>query len=443
MVFPPVFREPELGSYLYIGIDIGTSGCRAVAIDESDKVVAEASSAFPQSVVDGDCITQQPQDWWLALEHSLTWLVRQIDASKAVAVAVDGTSSTILLSDATGNPLTPGFMYNDARARVEANEIASQCPGHSGAQGATSGLAKLIWMHRHGLDKQARHVLSQADWIAGRLCGIYGSSDWNNALKLGFDAVEKKWPEWISRVAINPGLLPEVHGPGETLGALSPDIANHFGLPGTTLVKFGTTDSIAAFIAAGANRPGQAVTSLGSTLVLKLLAEKPVFSAEHGVYSHRLGNYWLAGGASNSGGAVLLQHFTLEQIQQMTPKLQPETPVNLDYYPLPGTGERFPVNDANLPSRIEPRPDDPVQFFQALLEGIASIELQGYQLLQQLGAGYPDEVFTSGGGATNAGWSRIRQRLLGVPVRSAQSVDAAVGAAKLARGHFESKKVDT
>jgi sugar (pentulose or hexulose) kinase len=431
-------REPELGPDLYIGIDIGTSGCRAVAIDDSDTVVASASSPFPPSVVDGDCVTQQPRDWWQALEHSLMGLLQQVDANKVVAIAVDGTSSTILLSDAAGNPVTPGFMYNDSRARIEANEIASRCPAHSGALGATSGLAKLMWMLRHGLDKQARHVLSQADWIAARLCGRPGYSDWNNALKLGFDVVEQNWPDWIGKLTIRHELLPEVRGPGETLGTLSPDMADHFKLPATTLVKLGTTDSIAAFIAAGARQPGQAVTSLGSTLVLKLLTTRPVFSGEHGVYSHRLGNLWLAGGASNSGGAVLLQHFSLEEIQRMTPMLQPGTPVGLDYYPLPDTGERFPINDANLPCRIEPRPADPVKFFQALLEGIASIEYQGYQLLQRLGAGYPDEVFTSGGGATNAAWSTIRQSLLGVPVKTARSAEAAVGAAKLARGHFES-----
>ncbi|MGW8247754.1 MAG: FGGY-family carbohydrate kinase [Acidiferrobacterales bacterium] len=436
-VDPSAYREPELGSDLYIGIDIGTSGCRVAAIDDSEMVVASASSPFPPSAIDGDCVTQQPQDWWRALEHSLMELLQQIDANKVVAIAVDGTSSTILLSDAAGNPVTPGFMYNDSRARDEANEIASRCPADSGALGATSGLAKLMWIRRHDLDKQARHVLSQADWIAARLCGVYGHTDWNNALKLGFDAVEKKWPDWIGNLAIRHDLLPEVHGPGEVLGAMSPDMANHFKLPAKTLVKLGTTDSIAAFIAAGADRPGQAVTSLGSTLVLKLLTTKPVFSSEHGVYSHRLGNSWLAGGASNSGGAVLLQHFSLEQIQRMTPMLQPGTPVGLDYYPLPHTGERFPINDANLPCRIEPRPADPVQFFQALLEGIASIEHQGYQLLQRLGAGYPDEVITCGGGAINPAWSVIRQHLLGVPVRTARSADAAVGAAKLARGHFE------
>jgi sugar (pentulose or hexulose) kinase len=433
-------RQPELGSNLnsnlYIGIDLGTSGCRAVAIDDSNLVVASAENPIPPSIVDADSITQQPRDWWQALEGTLFELLRHIDANKVAAIAVDGTSSTILLSDDEGNPLTPGFMYNDSRARLEAEEIASRCSGHTGAQGANSGLAKLMWLHRHGHDKQASHVQSQADWIAGRLCDKPGLSDWNNALKLGFDVVKQNWPDWIDQVAIRHELLPEVHGPGETMSTISSAIGKRFGLPANTIVKFGTTDSIAAFIASGARRAGQAVTSLGSTLVLKLLTSKPVFSAEHGVYSHRLGRQWLAGGASNSGGAVLLQYFSLQEIQNMTPKLQPDTPVGLDYYPLPRTGERFPVNDPSLVPRVQPVPDDPVQFFQALLEGIAHVELTGYRLLQKLGAGYPDEVLTSGGGAGNPGWSRIRQRLLGVPVKPALSVDAALGSAMLARGQF-------
>lgn len=438
MASPPVFRKPELGSDLYIGIDIGTSGCRAAAISNSGKVIATARASFPPSTVEGESVTQQPQDWWRALEQALADLVKQIDTEKVTAIAVDGTSSTVLLTDADGTPLTPGFMYNDSRAHREAEEIAVYCPANSGAQGANSALAKFMWMHRHGIDGNARYLVSQADWIAARLCGVYGITDWNNALKLGFDVVERKWPDWISRLSIRHELLPEVQGPGETVGTLSSPIADQFNLPGSTLVKSGTTDSIAAFLASGANKPGQAVTSLGSTLVLKLLTTNPVFSAEHGVYSHRLGDLWLAGGASNSGGAVLLQHFSLEEIRRMTPLLQPDVPVGFDYYPLPGKGERFPVNDRDLSSRIEPRPDDPVHFFQALLEGIASIELKGYQLLQRLGAGYPDQVFTSGGGASNPGWLKIRQNLLGVPVQAAQSVDAAVGAAKLARGDFNS-----
>jgi sugar (pentulose or hexulose) kinase len=203
-------------------------------------------------------------------------------------------------------------------------------------------------------------------------------------------------------------------------------------LPARCLLVAGTTDSIAAFIATGACETGEAVTSLGSTLVLKLISDKPVFSSRLGVYSHRLGDSWLAGGASNSGGKVLLQYFDPARMKQLTPMLEPETPTGLDYYPLAQAGERFPRNDPGLQPALEPRPDDEVKFFQALLEGIAGIEAEGYRALSQLGAPAVSKVFTSGGGSTNPAWRKIRELKLGVPVEIAGHSEASYGAALLA-----------
>jgi hypothetical protein len=233
---------------------------------------------------------------------------------------------------------------------------------------------------------------------------------------------------------VNAELLPKVRVPGAPIGPVSGETAKLLGLAPDTLIAAGTTDGVAGFLAAGASRPGHGVTSLGSTLVLKLLSGKPVFSAEHGVYSHRLGKYWLAGGASNSGGAVLLQYFQLDQIRQMTPLLDPESFTGLDYYPLADVGERFPVNDPAMPPRLEPLPSDSVIFFQGMLEGIAQIERDGYQLLAKLGAPKLTEVWTTGGGAENPAWTRLRERILKVRLHPARSGLAAYGTALLAAG---------
>ena len=104
-------------------------------------------------------------------------------------------------------------------------------------------------------------------------------------------------------------------------------------------------------------QPGDGVTSLGTTLTLKLLSDKPVFAPDFGIYSHRIGEQWLAGGASNTGGAAIGKFFTAEDIARLTPLLDPDHPTGLDYYPLPRPGERFPVNDPNFQPRLEPRPD--------------------------------------------------------------------------------------
>jgi sugar (pentulose or hexulose) kinase len=363
---------------------------------------------------------------------SLTQLFKEIGADRVAAVAVDGTSGTLLLTDTKGVPLTPALMYNDARAVAEADSLLELADPKSGAHGASSSLAKLLWLKNKGLDRKATHALHQADWIAGMLTGRFGHSDYNNCLKLGYDAEALNWPDWLGTLGINRSLLPEVHKPGDDIGTVSADLAKAFGLRADTRVLAGTTDGVAAFLAAGASRPGHGVTALGSTLVLKLLSDKPVFAAEHGVYSHRLLNRWLVGGASNSGGAVLLQYFKLEQLREMTPQLDATHLTGLEYYPLPGIGERFPINDPGMQPILEPLPGDSITFFQGMLEGIAGIEAHGYQLLRKLGAPKVSEIRTTGGGAQNPAWTKIRERIIGVPLKPAHSELSAFGAALLA-----------
>lgn len=93
------------------------------------------------------------------------------------------------------------------------------------------------------------------------------------------------------------------------------------------------------------------VTSLGSTLAIKLLSDTRIEDSRFGVYSHRLDDKWLVGGASNSGGAVLRQLFTDDQLEKLSEQINPLEASPLDYYPLPKAGERFPVSDPNLPPR--------------------------------------------------------------------------------------------
>lgn len=420
--------------WVYIGIDLGTTGCRTIAVDAAGKVQAEMTAPIPAPPKNDDQITQDPTLWWKAVSGCLQNLLKKIDPQRVSAIVVDGTSGTLLLADDRGNPVTPAIMYNDQRAVEQANKIASLAGPVSGAHGASSSLAKLMWLHDHKIDKRAHFALHQADWISGRLSGRFGHSDYNNCLKLGFDADKMAWPKWLHKLGFKIELLPEVHAPGDEIGTISAETAKTFGLPPETLVLAGTTDGVAAFLAAGPNEPGHAVTSLGTTLVLKLLSDKPVFSREHGIYSHRLGKYWLAGGASNSGGAVLLQYFKPEQMQEMTPMLDPENFTGLDYYPLPDIGERFPINNPELAPRLEPLPGNSVTFFQGMLEGIARIEAQGYELLETLGAPALTTVYTTGGGAKNPAWQRIRERILRVKLEKPRSAHAAFGSALLAAG---------
>jgi sugar (pentulose or hexulose) kinase len=336
-----------------------------------------------------------------------------------------------MLCDHAGTPCSAALMYNDQSCIEEAGQIARVAPAHSAARGASSSLARVLRLLRTA--PAASHVCHQADWIAGLLCGRFDFSDENNCLKTGYDPVRREWPLWLSELGVDRALLPQAYVPGSVITRVDPGLALELGLPRHCRVVAGTTDSIAAFIATGAESIGDAVTSLGSTLVLKMVSDKPVYASRLGVYSHRLGDTWLAGGASNSGGKVLLKYFDQAQLDRMTPQLDPGRPTGLAYYPLAGPGERFPHNDPAMQPRLEPRPDDDLAFFQAMLEGIADIEAEGYRALSGLGAPALKKVITAGGGAANPAWRRIREQKLGVPVGIAEHSEASYGAALLAQ----------
>ncbi len=409
----------------YLGLDFGTSGARAIAIDSSRHIAAEAQYPF-----NSDASGDRTVTWKTALFDLLDRLPSHIRHDTA-AIAINGTSSTVLLCDGDGTPVEPPLLYNDGRGGSLMAQMRAIAPANHPVLSASSSFAKLLWWRQNSQQNpRDRSFLHQADWLAYQLHGQLGISDYHNALKLGYDANNLCYPDWLRELSDIP-TLPQVVTPGDTIGSVTPEISRRFEFPRDCRVCGGTTDSIAAFIASGANSPGEAVTSLGSTLVLKLLSRDRVDDPNYGIYSHRFGDLWLPGGASNTGGAVLKQFFTDEELDTLSRQI-PDTESSLDYYPLVRPGERFPIHDPHLPPKLDPKPADPVEFLHGLLESIARIEAQGYRRLQELGATSLAKVYTAGGGAKNPTWTAIRERHLKVPVTKSACAEAAYGTALLA-----------
>jgi D-ribulokinase len=405
-----------------LGIDIGTSGVRIAATGRDGALVTMSAAPIMAPLQTGGRALQDPQLWWQALEQAFAAL--NLAGHEVKALAVDGTSGTILPVAADGRPLGLASMYNDVAEASDLARIVSVAPQETAALGSTSPLARAFPMA-----KGAVRILHQADWIVGKLCGEFSVSDENNALKTGYDPVARQWPEWIARAGFDVALLPRVVAAGTKVGAAR---NGAFNLPKSVAVVAGTTDGCAAFLASGASQPGDGVTSLGTTLTLKVLSAKPVFAPAFGIYSHRIGDQWLPGGASNTGGAVIARHFKKDEILELSEHIDPERPSGLDYYPLNGPGERFPVNDPAFPPRLTPVPADRATFLKGVLEGIARIEAAGYAKLAELGATPLQSIRSVGGGASNAAWTRIRLKALRAASMAAASEHAAVGAARLA-----------
>ncbi len=419
-------------NHMAIGIDCGTSGVRAVAVNSCQQILAESALALTE---------QTPAHWWKTTLSVLDDLFSQLHqtvvlANYQVAISLDATSSSLFLISRDGIPLTPVLMYYDACSNM-ASAIRSQLGSNSGAQGAQSSLAKALTL-ADSLAKQIpqdQHwlVCHQADWLLYQLSGQLGFSDENNCLKLGYDPVLQQW-EKATLELIGQAHLPKVVAPATLIGDLKEALRERWQLPTSTQLASGTTDSIAAFLATGASMPGDAVISLGSTLAFKLLTHQPYFDAEKGIYSHRLWNQWLVGGASNAGGACLLEAFELSQLQLLAqqPLVQP-SPVP-DYYPLPSQrcGERFPVNDPHLCAPSLPHTLDASERFSALVHGLVAIEQLGWQILSE-GCEQPiTRLYACGGGNKNPAWEGLRKATLTMPHWQPLSEQAAVGAAMLA-----------
>ena len=241
-------------SDLALGIDVGTSGVRIAAIDQDERIVAFAEAAMPAAQRDGHRITQDPAVWVRGLDDAMARLAATVDLKRVDALAVDGTSGTLVAVDAAGRPVATGSLYNDRADDAAIAAVSRAAPANSAAHGATSPLARAVRLLR--VDGVAR-ILHQADWIAGQMSGRFDVSDENNALKTGYDPVARAWPAWIADTGVTPDVLPAVVPVGTAVGGVSVEAAKRFGVPAGAVVVAGTTDGCAAFLATGAGQAGR------------------------------------------------------------------------------------------------------------------------------------------------------------------------------------------
>lgn len=440
-----------------LGIDVGTSGIRGCLVSyQHSKILTQFEVPMPFPIRDTTKIghsEQSPKIWLKALETLLFQISAHQLAPTIEHIIVDATSSTVCLMDKHSNFLTTGIMYDDTRAQTEAEQIRQFAPLDSGALGSASTLAKVLRLSKTIPSNQAI-IMNQVDVINHALTQSLNQTDMNNALKLGFDVKSETWPSWIKQLTSIQ--LPKISLPGTPLGVLNPqtqwidpNCVKNFSP--NTQIYFGTTDSIAAFLATGANKIGDGVTSLGSTLAIKLLSPIPLFAPEQGVYSHKLNQKWLVGGASNTGGAILLKYFSLAQIKDFSQKINLQEPTHLNYYPLLKPGERFPIADPNLQPKLTPKPPSEYLFFQGLVEGLVQIETLAYQKIEELSRApflraekdknnpsiQLKRLFATGGGVKNKGWMALRQQSIFASHQPSKQTDAAFGVTQLLtkRGH--------
>lgn len=431
---------------LFFGIDVGTGGVRALAVSQSGVLAGQVSIPLNRAtIVTGDGQHEQsPAAWWEAVCRASSQLTCQLlragyAPGQFAAVAVDGTSGTLVALDAAGKPLRPAMMYDDPRGSAQADALNAAtgdfCRKHGYRFNASFALVKIAWLERHepSTFKQADRFVHQADYVAGLLTGQPGVSDYSNALKTGYDLIDERWPQWIDELLGLGPRLPKVVAPGTTVGKICGRAAAETGLPEGLPVIAGATDGTAAFLASGARRPGDYNTTLGTTLVFKGISRQICRHPQGLIYCHKLpGGLWLPGAASNTGSAWTTAWFPAADLQALDAAAAHCLPSGCLAYPLVRTGERFPFFSAEAQGFFLPRPSDPVRRYAACLEGTALVERLAYEVLDATTGDSGGEVYSTGGGSRSDVWMQCRADVTGRVLHRPACTESAFGAAVLA-----------
>ena len=436
------------GDRLFLGIDVGTGGARAMVLTETGEVAANASVPFAPEILapQQGRHEQPPQAWWRTVCQATNAAIAELNkksgaiVGRLTAVAVDGTSGTLIAVNGAGEPLWPALMYNDPRSAEEAdvlNDVAGEfCQKLGYRFNASFALAKIAWLRNHepAVFDEAARFIHQADYVVERLAGEPAATDYSNALKTGYDLIEDAWPAWIGQHFGILSRLPCVLAPGTPIGTVSHRAAVETGLPEGIAVVAGATDGTAAFLASGAKRIGDYNTTLGTTLVFKGISSKICRHPQGIIYCHKLpGGWWLPGAASNVGTDWIGAMFPGVDVRAMDAAAAERLPIDVVAYPLIRTGERFPFLSPDAQGFFVPESSDTVDRYASCLQGVAFVERLSYEILDAAAdASSAGEVYSTGGGSRSDAWMQCRADATGRVIHRPEYGESAFGTAVLA-----------
>ncbi len=383
------------------GLDFGSSGARISIIDKSKEIIFEDSCIYNYEF-------KNPEGWINSCIKLFEGIPIQIKIHLS-RLSISGTSGTLVPCKTNGKILGDSIPYNEA-CTTNSKKLKLFAGEDKFLNNPYSSLAKAIKLiDIFGDDIILRH---QADWISGWFLNDWSFGEEGNNVKLGWNIANKSWPESFESFSLTKS-IPLIKKSGSILGKINQSIANLLGTNDHLLLISGTTDANAAFIAAEV-KEDEGLTILGTTIVLKKIIKK-TFS-HPGITMHRVNGEWICGGSSNAGCGVLSKFFSDLEIKELSQQINPRKKTTFNYLPLNSLGERFPTNDPYLKPITIPRPVSDALFLHGLLEGLAKIELKGWQKLKTLSGYFPKKIITIGGGSKNPQWKSIREKTLKIPI---------------------------
>ena len=441
---------------LFLGLDVGTSGVKAILVAPSGNVEAAAMTPLSLSTPRAGWAEQDPEAWWEATLAAIRGVLAERRSARVSAIGISGQMHSSVFLDRAGQVIRPALLWCDGRTTAECAEITRRAGGEArlrdwvrnpALEGFT--LPKVLWLRNREPEAYRRlaTILLAKDFIRFRLTGELATEPSDASGTLMFDPARMRWSEdLLNAVDVPHALLPAVGGSAEVLGRVTAEAAQLSGLPAGAPVVGGGADNACGAAGVGAITPGEAVASWGTSGTMLAPTARPLVdpALRAHTFCHVVPEVWyLMGVVLSAGGAFAWYR---EQVaRELADSKEANQRLNEEAASIaPGAegvtflpylqGERTPHRDASARgaflglSLAHTR----AHLTRAVLEGICFALRDSLSILQEIGLS-PEHLLLTGGGARSAFLRRLQSEVYGLPVTTVNREEGpAYGAALLA-----------
>jgi xylulokinase len=439
---------------LFLGIDVSTTGAKALLIDGTGQTIASATTPLTVQTPHPLWSEQNPHEWWMGTWRSIRDVLAKAEAAgdEVAAVGLTGQMHGLVLLDSERRVLRPAILWNDQRTAAECDDIRSRMGGKgrlvevTGNDALTGFTApKILWVRKHEPDvfERARYVLLPKDYVRLRLTDVAAMDKADGSGTLLFDLRARDWSkEVLDRLEIPADWLPKTFEGPEITGRVTKKAAEETGLKEGTPVMAGGGDQAAGAVGAGAVRPGVVALTLGTSGVVFAATESALVEPQGRLHAfcHAVPGRWhFMGVTLAAAGSLQWYRDTLApgvSFETLMAEAS-EAPAGSDgllFTPYL-SGERTPYPDPSVRASfvgltVRHRR---AHLTRAVIEGVAFSMKDCFALLKDAGLPGVSQVRIAGGGAKSALWRKIVASVLNVEIVTVNSTEgAAFGAGLLA-----------
>lgn len=432
---------------MYIGIDLGTSGVKAVLLNEQQQILATVQQPLSISRPQPLWSEQQPADWWKATDKAMQMLATQQDLSAVKAIGLTGQMHGATLLDKADKVISPAILWNDGRSHLECAELEQIVPtsreitGNIMMPGFTAPKLKWIAKHQPDIFSQVAKVLLPKDYLRLKMTGEYASDMSDASGTMWLDVAKRDWNEdLLQACGLDRSNMPTLFEGCQVTGYLRAEIASQWKMNSVPVVA-GGGDNAAGAIGIGLHKAGQAMLSLGTSGVYFVVTDKFTANPQKAVHSfcHALPERWHLMSVILSAASAVdwIKNATNTQdiaalFQQVEKSAVNSNAVFLPYL----SGERTPHNDPYAQGTFWglSHNDNAVTLAKAVVEGVSFALAEGIDVLHETNV-KADNIALIGGGAKSAYWRQLLADISGrtFEYRTGGDVGPALGAAKLAQ----------